>query len=192
MELRSIATIETLNRVTAVPSFTLQSSLSGKYLVQVREKHFEVCFVDFSLTGGPKNQFELSRCVIDYPPDCPAHLLEKERTNVLKSLDQDNYVDVFLAAKWDKDIIQQKPSTVPLKIAFSPVTNGRELIAVLMSSGAFHLFVKTDRTWTPCCDIGHAHLKNINAETAKCYADLEKSLGYVDILSFDWLETTDG
>lgn len=194
MELRSIATIETQNRVTSVPSFTLQTSRSGKYLLDLRQNHFEVCFVDYQLTATPLKQFDLSRCIIDYPDDCPAHLLTKERTSVLKSLDQHNYVDVLLAAKWDEGSIHQgqRPSTVPLKIEFSPLANGKELIAVLMSSGSFTLFKKTDRKWTTCFDIGAAHLKEINAKTAKSYADLEESLGFVEILAFDWLETADG
>lgn len=193
MELRTFAQIGILNRVTAVPSFNLQVSPCKSYYLHRREKHFEVIFVDYTTRHDLTDDFTLNRSVLEYPSDWPTDYLSKDKEPVFASLSVDNYVDVLLNVKWNPQAYRQKPSVAPLKIEFSGQSNGNQFLAVLLSSGAFHLYRRVGSEWIAYCNIGSAHVDFVKGTKMHTHYDhLKMELGLAEIISFDWLTPNEG
>lgn len=193
MELRTFAQIGIHTRVTAVPSFNLQVSPCKTYYLQLREKHFEINYVNYTTDEDVTDQFTLSRCILDYPSDWPTEYLSMDIKRVFDSLTVDNYVDVILDGKWCPSAYRTKPSTTPLKIEFSQQINGKQFVAVLMSHGSFHLYRKERENWIDCCNIGTEHVDLVKGSDKVTKNDnLQEVLGFAEIVSFVWLEPNEG
>lgn len=193
MELHKFAQIGIINRITAVPSFALQTSPCMTYFLHKREKQFEISYVDYTTTRKLPESFNLCRCTLEYPTDWPTQYVPKEKKKVFDSVDFADYVDVLLDAKWNPQDYRQKPTLTPRKIEFSQSMDSKIFVAVLMASGSFHLFTRKGIEWAECCDIGTQHAKNVAPSTpATSYETFKISLDEAEIVTFDWLEPKGG
>lgn len=188
MELKNFAQLQFRNRITNVPSFSLVKSPCNKYYVYLRQKEFEIFFVNYPLYGDVKDTINMGQFVLNYPLDWPTVHLEKDLKKVTQSMKATNYVDIILKNKWHPTLAHTKPVN-PVKAAFSKSVNNKIFFALLMSSGSFHLYSQQGVDWVECYDIGLDHVKAVQpAEKATNMDTLEIALGSADIVSFDWCD----
>lgn len=191
MEFQTISTIETTSRVTAVPVFVLKNSPSKRYYLQRREKHFEICTINYKASlDRPDKHFSIHRCVLDYPVSkWPTQSPNIDQEKVLKTMPSDAFVDVIMDGKWDPSMYTTKPNTRPLKMEFYERVPGHSFLAVLMSNGALYLYKRRKLDWFICLDIGSLHVAKLAEDTRiTSYEKLEQSLGNMEIVTFEWLD----
>lgn len=194
MELRTFAQVEIISRVTSVPPFKLQTSPCRTFYIHLREKHFEVGFINFTTTTYSPESLNLARCIQEYPSDWPTRHLTANKYKVFDSLTVHNYCDAILDAKWNPDdYVAQQPNITPVKVEFSREFHGKTFLAVLMSSGSFHVYRREANEWTDCCDIGSDHVEQVNSDrTLTKYDDVLEILGYAEVVSFEWMQQPTG
>lgn len=177
-------TLDTIGRVTAVPAFNLIISPCKSFFLCFREKHFEVLCVKYHKVA-PGTSF--SRCVLEYPSDWPTETLTKHRSKIFDSIKLTNHMEALLEGKWDPSVYIDKPSPRLVKAEFSPRSKNRVFLAVLMTSGAFHLYRRTVREWTPCCNLATKYIEELARGPITTYTGFREALGCTEIVSFDWL-----